>query len=125
MPPKPDVSPKPLAPNMSRDRPCTTSLEAGTHEIEDVVGQYFGVSISNYKFQDLRRDIGVIGRMKMLSAQFLRGVPNGAHLRTAVLRSQTMEEMEPLFDEYFALAERYGIAVVGYEAGLKSSTTSR
>src|SRR3954447_3718507 len=34
------------------------------HEIEDVVGQYFGVSISNYKFQDLRRDIAVIGRMK-------------------------------------------------------------
>jgi nifR3 family TIM-barrel protein len=52
---------------------------------------------------------GVIGRMKMLSAQFLRGVRHGAHLRTAVLRSQTMEEMLPLFDEYFALAETYGI----------------
>src|SRR5262249_54028723 len=52
---------------------------------------------------------GVIGRMKMLSAQFLRGVPNGAHLRTAVLRSQTVEEMEPLFEEYFELAEIYGI----------------
>jgi ATP-dependent DNA helicase DinG len=34
------------------------------HEIEDVVGQYFGVSLSNYRIQDLRRDIGVIGRMK-------------------------------------------------------------
>ena len=34
------------------------------HEIEDVVGQYFGVSISNYKFQDLRRDISVVGRLK-------------------------------------------------------------
>ena len=34
------------------------------HEIEDVVGQYFGVSVSNYRFQDLRRDIAVIGRMK-------------------------------------------------------------
>ncbi|MFM8396101.1 MAG: tRNA dihydrouridine synthase DusB [Acidobacteriota bacterium] len=52
---------------------------------------------------------GVIGRMKMLSAQFLRGVPNGAHLRTAVLRSQTVAEMEPLFDDYFALAEKFGI----------------
>jgi len=52
---------------------------------------------------------GVIGRMKMLSAQFLRGVANGAHLRTSVLRSQTVEEMLPLFDEYFALAEKYGI----------------
>ena len=27
------------------------------HEIEDVVGQYFGVSVSNYQFSDLRRDI--------------------------------------------------------------------
>ena len=52
---------------------------------------------------------GVIGRMKMLSAQFLRGVPNAAHLRTAVLRSQTVAEMEPLFIEYFALAEKFGI----------------
>jgi ATP-dependent DNA helicase DinG len=34
------------------------------HEIEDVVGQYFGVSISNYRFQDLRRDISIMGRMK-------------------------------------------------------------
>ncbi len=34
------------------------------HDIEDVVGQYFGVSISNYRFQELRRDIAVISRMK-------------------------------------------------------------
>jgi ATP-dependent DNA helicase DinG len=34
------------------------------HEIEEVVGQYFGVSISNYRFQDLRRDISIMGRMK-------------------------------------------------------------
>ena len=34
------------------------------HEIEDVAGQYFGVSISNYRIQDLRRDIAIIGRMK-------------------------------------------------------------
>jgi tRNA-dihydrouridine synthase B len=64
-------------------------------------------------FRDyLREDMperGVIGRMKMLSAQMLRGVAGGATLRTAVLRSQTVEEMLPLFDEYFALAEKYGI----------------
>jgi nifR3 family TIM-barrel protein len=52
---------------------------------------------------------GVIGRMKMLSAQFLKGVANAAHIRTAALRSQTMDEMLPLFEEYFALAEKYGI----------------
>ena len=34
------------------------------HEIEDVVGQYFGVAVSNYRLQDLGRDIGVVSRMK-------------------------------------------------------------
>src|SRR5215475_854 len=34
------------------------------HEIEDVAGQYFGVAVSNFRLQDLRRDIGVISRMK-------------------------------------------------------------
>ena len=34
------------------------------HEIEDVAGQYFGVAVSNYRFQDLRRDISAVGRMK-------------------------------------------------------------
>lgn len=52
---------------------------------------------------------GVIGRMKMLSAQFLKGVANGAAIRTAVLRAQTVEEMLPLLAEYFALAEQFGI----------------
>jgi len=38
------------------------------HEIEDVVGQYFGVSISNYRFQDLRRDLGIMSRMRQFGS---------------------------------------------------------
>ena len=34
------------------------------HEIEDVAGQYFGVSVSNHQFTDLRRDIGATARQK-------------------------------------------------------------
>ncbi|MDX2040494.1 MAG: tRNA dihydrouridine synthase DusB [Acidobacteriota bacterium] len=64
------------------------------------------------EFRDLLREHmpekGVIGRMKMMSAQLLRGVPNGTPLRQMVLRSPTVEEMEPLFAEYFELAETYG-----------------
>jgi tRNA-dihydrouridine synthase len=64
------------------------------------------------EFRDLLREHmpekGVIGRMKMMSAQLLRGVPNGTPIRQAVLRSPTVDEMEPLFIEYFALAEIYG-----------------
>jgi ATP-dependent DNA helicase DinG len=38
------------------------------HEIEDVAGQYFGVSVSNYQFQDLRRDVAAAGRAKRFGA---------------------------------------------------------
>jgi ATP-dependent DNA helicase DinG len=34
------------------------------HEVEDVAGQYFGVSVSNYQFSDLRRDISSLARRK-------------------------------------------------------------
>jgi ATP-dependent DNA helicase DinG len=34
------------------------------HELEDVAGQYFGVSISNHRFQELRRDLSVVSRLK-------------------------------------------------------------
>jgi ATP-dependent DNA helicase DinG len=34
------------------------------HDIEDVVAQYFGVSFSNYRMQELRRDIAAMGRSK-------------------------------------------------------------
>jgi ATP-dependent DNA helicase DinG len=36
------------------------------HDVEDVAAQYFGVSISNYRLQELRRDIAAVGRMKKL-----------------------------------------------------------
>src|SRR6476659_1830662 len=34
------------------------------HEIEDVAGQYFGVTVSNYRFQELSRDIARVSRQK-------------------------------------------------------------
>ena len=34
------------------------------HEIEEVAGQYFGNSVSNYQFEELRRDIGAVARQK-------------------------------------------------------------
>jgi ATP-dependent DNA helicase DinG len=32
------------------------------HELEDVAGQYFGLTLSNYQFQELQRDIGIVAR---------------------------------------------------------------
>jgi len=34
------------------------------HEIEDIAGQYFGVSVSSYQVAELRRDVAVISRVK-------------------------------------------------------------
>jgi len=38
------------------------------HEIEDVAGQYFGVSISNHQILDLRKDIAALSRRKSLGS---------------------------------------------------------
>jgi ATP-dependent DNA helicase DinG len=34
------------------------------HEIEDIAGQYFGLGVSNYQFQELARDISALSRRK-------------------------------------------------------------
>jgi ATP-dependent DNA helicase DinG len=38
------------------------------HEIEDVVGKYFGVGLSNYHFQELVRDIAAVSRAKQFGS---------------------------------------------------------
>ncbi|HLH15907.1 MAG TPA: helicase C-terminal domain-containing protein [Bryobacteraceae bacterium] len=73
------------------------------HEIEDVAGQYFGVSISNYRFQELRRDIAVIGRMKKFGTPEL---------------DRILERLEELSNQFFTLfgeAERR-VAFTGRDA---------
>lgn len=58
------------------------------HEIEDTAGQYFGVSISNYRFHDLRRDLAAVGRMKKFGSVEL---------------DRILERMEELTNQFFAL----------------------
>ena len=41
------------------------------HEIEDVAGDYFGVGVSNYRFQELQRDIGALSRMRNFASKEL------------------------------------------------------
>jgi ATP-dependent DNA helicase DinG len=38
------------------------------HEIEDVAGRYFGISVSNYQFQELVRDIAAVSRAKQFGS---------------------------------------------------------
>ena len=58
------------------------------HEIEDVAAQYFGVSVSNYRIADLRRDIGVVSRMKNFGAPEL---------------DRTLQRLDELNNDFFAL----------------------
>jgi ATP-dependent DNA helicase DinG len=73
------------------------------HEIEDVVGQYFGVSISNYRLQDLRRDLSIIGRLKKF------GTPELDRILSR------LEELTVQFFSLFGDADRR-VAFVGREA---------
>src|SRR5216683_2969163 len=41
------------------------------HEMEDVAGQYFGVSVSSYRFEELGRDISILARAKNFGSQQL------------------------------------------------------
>jgi len=41
------------------------------HELEDVAGSYFGIRVSSYQFQELRRDVGVMSRMKNFGTEEL------------------------------------------------------
>ena len=73
------------------------------HEIEDVAGQYFGVSISNYRMQELRRDIGAISRVKKFGSAELDRVLD------------RLDELTVLFFSLFGDAERR-MAFQGREA---------
>ncbi len=53
------------------------------------------------------RERAALGRMKMLSGHFTRGLPCGGALRTRLLRSQSRAEAEGWVRRYFDLLERY------------------
>ena len=58
------------------------------HELEDVAGQYFGVGISNYRFEELRRDIASISRIKKFGTKELERI---------------LERLEEMTIRFFAL----------------------
>jgi ATP-dependent DNA helicase DinG len=93
------------------------------HEIENVAGEYFGVSVSNYRLSDLRRDISVIARMKKfgtpeldrvlqrldeLSGQFF-GLFGDAERRVAfTARSAFREDNEEIYGDLLASLDLVG-----------------
>ncbi|HYP06547.1 MAG TPA: ATP-dependent DNA helicase [Bryobacteraceae bacterium] len=63
------------------------------HEIEDVIGQYFGISVSSTQLDDLRRDVSAIARMKNFGSGELDRI------------LQTLHEMSLRFFSLFAANE--------------------
>jgi len=61
------------------------------HEIEDVAGRYFGVSVSNYQFQELVRDIAAVSRAKQFGSGEL---------------DRVLDRLAVLAEEFFALFGR-------------------
>ena len=41
------------------------------HDVEDVAGQYFGISVSSYQFEELARDVQGLARRKEFGSQEL------------------------------------------------------
>ena len=58
------------------------------HELEEVAGQYFGMAVSNYRFQELRRDVGAVSRQKSFGTPEL---------------DRVLERMEELVTQFFSL----------------------
>jgi ATP-dependent DNA helicase DinG len=93
------------------------------HEIEDVAGQYFGVSVSNYRFQELHRDISAVARAKQfgsaeldrildrfeeLAAQLFALLPAAEGRGAFGARTAFLERHEDVYSDLLASIELIG-----------------
>src|SRR5579863_72690 len=78
------------------------------HEIEDVAGQYFGVSVSSFQFADLAGDIGGLARRKEFGSPELDRVLDTVRERAALFFGvQPGGEGRTGFKEHEAFLERH------------------
>jgi len=94
------------------------------HEIEDIAGQYFGVSVSNYQVQELLRDIGAVARRKNFGSQELDRIlvaVGDAAMRFFLLFGTT--EGRVGFREHQKFAERYEREIADVLRGLELIAT--
>ena len=78
------------------------------HEIEDIAGQYFGVSVSSPQLHDLMRDVAAVARLKKFGCVELDEILNVAG-QTAEMFFQLfgMSEGRTGFREHDAFREKY------------------
>ncbi len=93
------------------------------HEIEDVAAQYFGVSVSNYRFQELRRDLASVSRLKKfgtpeldrildrlddLTVQFFARFGEGEGRKPFLAREAFVEQNEEIYSDVLAVLDLIG-----------------
>jgi ATP-dependent DNA helicase DinG len=95
------------------------------HEIEDVVGKYFGIGVSNYQFQELVRDIANISRTKQFGSRELDRV-----LATLEDRAEQFfvlfgeSEGRTVFKGHTAFFERYEEQYADVQRALELTSTN-
>jgi ATP-dependent DNA helicase DinG len=67
------------------------------HDIEDVAGQYFGVTVSSYQFEDLSRDVAALARRKNFGTKELD--------RTLTIAGDRVAQLFALFGTSFGVGE--------------------
>ena len=87
------------------------------HEIEDTAGQYFGFIASNYRVQELRRDVAAISRarkfgseeldrilirLEEIGLQFFDALPGGEGRASFTSRAEFLEERHELYLDLLA-----------------------
>ncbi len=94
------------------------------HEIEDVVGQYFGMSVSNLQVQDLTRDILDLSRRKDFHTNSLEDLLRGAVAATERFFELFGEvEGRAAFRDPEAFLESHGEEFMGALMGLEMLAT--
>ena len=98
---------------------CNYTVVDEAHQLEDVATQYFGVSVSNYRFEDLARDgdrliaAGVAGqsagdlvtaleRVRNRTQDFFRGIANHMPVRAQGSENKiriTAASLEPFYED--------------------------
>ena len=87
------------------------------HEIEDIAGQYFGFSLSSYRVQELRRDIGAMSRVRKFGSEeldrilirldeialhFFGLLPGGDGRSSFTGRAEFLEQYRELYNDFLA-----------------------
>ena len=94
------------------------------HEIEDVVGQYFGASISNLQVQDLARDILDLSRRKTFHSNSFEDVVRGAVAASERFFGLFGEaEGRSSFREHESFLEQFGEQYAGVQMALEMLST--